>query len=1013
MVLRHRFLLILVILLLINSVLSIPVYSERVSVNYETELNYPPFKFVQNGYPMGFDIDFTHLIFEEDQYTLHYSSDSWDQVYERLKRGDTDTAGLMAVHADRRKDVLFSKPVMRTYEAVYSNYFFIDDVTQDTLKHYTIGVGAGQYTESLLKNEFGITSYKSYPTVEEALKALRRGDIDLLFENQQVVDYLIVKQDLTGVVHKKLGNMFPTDIAYGVSKSSPELVHYIDSRIDELRGSGLYEELYQRYFFTHSAYYQDAIRRNYIIIGTFALLLIALSYIGIKLYINRLKRDIHGEREFSREVLDNTNLFVWAVQSDKTTVRFNRYAERLTGISEASAIGKKYDELGSSSDLYKELVQLLNDARSMNFVDNREMNLSCANYGEPRAFLFRSLAIHGLNQTPDLFVLVGIDIQDRKLYENRLQNSYRQLEATYEKLTVTQEEMERQFDELVSNQEKLRISEERFRLATSGSGAVIWETDPNTNEYYVSNRLFDMLGYDKEELQTTTDMWRRLIHPEDREQVEQTKQAYFNGEFPVYETEYRMQKKDGDYIWIQARGMLRRDSEGVVVRFAGSMIDVTDRKRYELELQHLAYYDALCNLPNRLYLLDEMEQSRLDDVDQAAVLFIDLDNFKYINDTLGHRTGDRLLKEVADRIASLLQGQSRLFRLGGDEFVILMKGIQHTEEATDVASGLLKDFKEPFRLDGSDLYASVSIGISLYPQDGSTGEEILRNADIAMYAAKNAGKGQFMLFDPSFLAQMNERVRVEKYMRGALQNREFSLHYQPQVSLKSGEIIGFEALIRWHSPVLGMVSPLSFIKIAEDSRLIVQIGEWVLYQACTFIKNLHDQGYGTYTIAVNISVVQMVQDDFVDTVIRVLEQTGLGPEYLELEITESVIIESYDIVVPKLDYLKSTGVRIALDDFGTGYSSLGYLQQIPITTLKVDKTFIREIPNQRDSLARAIVLIGRKMGLAVVAEGVETLQQLEHVNKVKCDMVQGYIFSKPLPEEDVVQLVKSKPIFDI
>lgn len=908
------------------------------------------------------------------------------------------------------------------------------------------------------------------------------------------------------------------------------------------------------------------------------IILIAVSYLVLKLYINHLRRIIHGEQEFSKNVLDHTHLFIWAVHSDKRILRINKYVEWLTGIQEADVVGKKYDELMYIKEYYGQLVELMDDALAMNFVDQQEITLICNEQRDHKTFLFRTTVITGVSGNPDVFIVCGIDIHERKLYEKMLQNSYQELEGIYEEVAVTKEEMQVQMHELLLNQDKLRNSEEKFRLASLGSGAVIWDTDPSTGNYDVSDRLFDLLGYRRGEIETTAEQWRELLHPDDLIATEGVRQAYLNGETPVYEAEYRMIKKNGEHLWIQARGMLLRNSDGCPGRFSGSMIDITEQKNYELQLQrsykaleetyeelavtqdelrenydmlvendrllrrseeryklvaessnggiweidfirnrrfysprwfqllgyryeddmpsdrlehvmhpedvkrvseelkaaqagekelfeceyrllkkngeynwfigrgkvlfdelgmacrmagsdvdihelklsqerlqHLAYYDALSDLPNRQYLLEELEYYFAYSLGKSALFFVDTDNFKYINDTLGHKFGDQLLKQVSLRLSSLVREEGMLFRLGGDEFVILQRDIEREAQAEDLAEILIQGFKEPFRINDSDLYVSISMGISFYPKDGVSGEEILKNADVAMYKAKETGKGRYMLFSPSFLQTFNDRVNVEKYLREAIKKEEFVLHYQPQVSLRTGKIVGFESLIRWNSPVLGLVSPLSFVKVAEDSRLIVPIGEWVLLRSCSFAKGLHDQGIGNYKISVNISVVQLVQDEFVDMVIRILGETGLNPIYLELEITESIIIESFDIVIPKLEFLKRLGVQIALDDFGTGYSSLSYLQQMPITTLKIDRTFIEQVPIEEDkrSLARAIVLIGRRMGLVVVAEGVETRRQLDYVKRAKCDVIQGYLISKPLKDEEAKELLRSQRVFDI
>ncbi|WP_410512769.1 ABC transporter substrate binding protein [Paenibacillus sp. BR2-3] len=598
----------------------------------------------------------------------------------------------------------------------------------------------------------------------------------------------------------------------------------------------------------------------------------------------------------------------------------------------------------------------------------------------------------------------------------------------------------------------LEKSNERFGLATYGSNAVIWDVDMSTMVYYFSDSWYELLGYEKDEVDESHGGWRKILHPEDIEQEDRQRTLHLEGRSAYYYSEYRMLGKSGEYKWFQARGKVLRSPSGEYIRFAGSMIDVTDRKVYESQLQMsyqelestyeeltalqeelleqynkvvenqgllqnseenyrlLAYNDVLSGLPNRLSLSEELRtfiEKRSGG--HAALFFLDVDNFKYINDTMGHTFGDQLLVKVGERLLGLNNGRGKHFRFGGDEFVILLKNITGSKEATAYAEALIQGFKEPFQLGASTVHISTSIGIAAYPENGGNAEELLKNADIAMYKAKEAGKGTYVVYGQNMQQHFDERMIIEKHLRNVIANNELTLHYQPLIDLGKGEIWGFEALLRWNSPVLGFVSPLSFIKIAEDCRLIIPIGEWVLRTACRFMKDLHDKGYAGYRISVNISVIQLMLEDFADGVLAVLEDTGLSPQYLELEITESIFMESFEAISKKLKMLRDKGIRIALDDFGTGYSSLSYLKELPITTLKIDKSFIDRIdaPNNM-SLASSIVTIGHNMGLRVTAEGVETAEQLAFLKRTNCDKVQGYYISKPIPEPEVEGWIKKR-----
>lgn len=573
--------------------------------------------------------------------------------------------------------------------------------------------------------------------------------------------------------------------------------------------------------------------------------------------------------------------------------------------------------------------------------------------------------------------------------------------------------------------------------------------------YYFSDSWYELLGYERDELNEARNGWMELIHPEDAEDESRQRANHLEGRTSYYYSEFRVRCKTGEYKWFQTRGKVLRNSSGGFVRFAGSMVDVTDRKGYESKLQMsyqelestyeeltalqdelleqytkvvenqsllqtseekyrlLAYNDVLSGLPNRLSLAEALEVFiKEHNGGHAALFFLDIDNFKYINDTLGHTFGDELLVKVGERLLQLGDERSRYFRFGGDEFVILFQDNRGFSEIIAYAESIVQGFREPFELHASVVHISTSIGIAQYPENGSDAEELLKNADIAMYKAKEAGKGTYVVYGRDMQQHFDERMVIESHLRSAITNQELSLHYQPLVDTASGEIWGFEALIRWNSPVLGFVSPLSFIKIAEDCRLIVPIGEWVLRTACRFIKELNSQSHGRDShISVNISVIQLMLENFTDMVLGILQETGLPPEYLELEITESIFMESFEAISSKLESLKEKGIGIALDDFGTGYSSLSYLKQLPITTLKIDKSFIDSVDSPNNmSLARSIVTIGHDMGLKVTAEGVETPDQLAFLERTRCDKIQGYYISRPIPQKDVAKWVKERRV---
>ncbi|MCE5315088.1 MAG: EAL domain-containing protein [Armatimonadota bacterium] len=423
-----------------------------------------------------------------------------------------------------------------------------------------------------------------------------------------------------------------------------------------------------------------------------------------------------------------------------------------------------------------------------------------------------------------------------------------------------------------------------------------------------------------------------------------------------------------------------------------------------------ATHDPLTGLPNRLLFSDRLTQRLAQARRQEqplAVMFLDLDRFKLINDTLGHNIGDMLLKSVSERLQGTLREVDTIARMGGDEFTIILSDIDNADSAVVVADKVLQALAEPVILDGHELFVSASMGISLFPSDGGNAETLVQNADTAMYRAKEQGRNNYQLYTEAFNAAAVEKITLEHSLRRALARDEFLLHYQPQVSIGTGKVKGTEALIRWRQPNLGLVSPGQFIPLAEETGLILPISEWVLRTACTQNKAWQDAGLPHMSIAVNISARQFEQNELTPMVENALEESGLDPRYLDLELTESTLMQNPDTAVSILQKLKDMGVRISVDDFGTGYSSLSYLKRFPIDAVKIDQSFVKDITSNPDdaAIAGAVVAMAHSLKLEVIAEGVETLDQLEFLRGLRCDEMQGYFVSPPVPAEDLQQQI--------
>ncbi|OFW34287.1 MAG: hypothetical protein A2074_05585, partial [Candidatus Aquicultor primus] len=479
---------------------------------------------------------------------------------------------------------------------------------------------------------------------------------------------------------------------------------------------------------------------------------------------------------------------------------------------------------------------------------------------------------------------------------------------------------------------------------------------------------------------------------------------------PIMGRECTIRRKDGQIRSLSKNVDVVRDVDGNVIGGVESFEDITERKHAEEMLNYMAFYDLLTDLPNRTLLSDRLILAIANahrNGHMLAVLFLDLDRFKAINDTLGHTVGDQLLQRVADRLKGCLREGDTIARLGGDEFTLLLPQVDTVDDATAVAQKVIDVLKPSFTFDGRKLYVTTSIGIALYPDDGKDVQSLLKNADIALYRAKEQGRNNYQLYTPSMNAKAFERLAMEVNMRKALERQEFTVYYQPQLDLATGEIIGMEALIRWMHPDLGLVYPAEFIPMAEETGLIVPIGEWVLSTACAQNKAWQDAGYAPIRMAVNLSCRQFQQVDLAERVARIVKETGLDPSYLELEITESVLMKDADAAVDTLNKLKKKGIYISIDDFGTGYSSLGYLKRFPIDVLKIDQSFIRELSvgTEDAAIATAIITVAHTMKLKALAEGVETLEQLELLRSLKCDSMQGFVFSRPVPAEEASKIL--------
>ncbi len=569
----------------------------------------------------------------------------------------------------------------------------------------------------------------------------------------------------------------------------------------------------------------------------------------------------------------------------------------------------------------------------------------------------------------------------------------------------------RDVTERLQSEEKLRKSEERFHLLTRATNDAVWDFDLLKNEYWLSEEFEKVFGYKLNDTQTIDfELWWQNIHPEERERVMSSFNETMKSDAEFWSEEYSFHRADGGYVFVLDRGYIIRNESGKAVRAIGTMMDITQRKQAEEIIRYQAVYDQLTGLPNRI-LFNERLTAALRQAKKnkkmLAVMFLDLDRFKKINDTLGHAAGDRLLESFAGRISDTLRSTDTVARWGGDEFTVLLPDLNCLEDAVKTAQRIIDYLKPPFKLEEQPFHVSSSIGIAVYPNDGEDAETLVKNADAALYRAKDMGRNNYQLYTSKINPQGSQLLTLENRLHEALAQGEFEVFYQPKVNITTWKIQGMEALLRWHHPELGLVSPATFIPMAEDNGLIVAIGEWVLQTACIQNKAWQDALQPDLRVAVNFSARQFQQFNLVQMVTNCLKKTGLEPKYLELEITESTAMQDVDYTTKVLRELQNMGVQIVLDDFGTGYCSLSYLTKFPLNILKIDKSFISGLttdPCDR-AIANAVATLGRDLNLSVVAEGVETKEQLECLRSLHCQEIQGHYFSTALSAGDASKLL--------
>ncbi|MES2354445.1 MAG: EAL domain-containing protein [Pseudomonadota bacterium] len=574
----------------------------------------------------------------------------------------------------------------------------------------------------------------------------------------------------------------------------------------------------------------------------------------------------------------------------------------------------------------------------------------------------------------------------------------------------------RDITERKESERALRESRARLNGILESILDVVWSFSPDLSRLnYINRSVEEIYGYPASSFLANPGFWFDLICPDDRVRVADTLRTLTLAS-PSFDNEFRIIRRDGKIRWLHSRGRLTVHNEGRLLRIDGVATDITDRKDAEQQIQSLAYYDNVTTLPNRALMNDRLSQAiqmAARSKKRVAVLFMDLDNFKNINDSLGHQIGDMLLRAIGERLLNCVRDEDTVARIGGDEFLVVLPDIDKAAQAVPVANKILASTSKPFLLQGHQIHTTISIGISVYPTDGTEGHTLIKHADSALYQAKNRGRNNYQFFTSELNDYIRKTSTIERQLRHAMEAGQLSVWYQPQIDMRDGLVIGAEALLRWRQNSRDFLLPSEFVPVAEERGLISKLGEWVMREACKQCREWQTQGLRPIPISVNVSPIQLQQKEFVDLVTSILSESNLDPCYLELEITETAIMRRASLVAELAMRLRKKGVHISIDDFGTGYSSLSYLKHIPIDKIKVDSSFIEDMLTNPDSeaITQAIINLAHSLRLGVIAEGVESKAQLEKLRSLGCYEVQGYYYSSAVPAEKFQALLIGEGTF--
>ncbi|WP_052246054.1 bifunctional diguanylate cyclase/phosphodiesterase [Clostridium tyrobutyricum] len=548
-------------------------------------------------------------------------------------------------------------------------------------------------------------------------------------------------------------------------------------------------------------------------------------------------------------------------------------------------------------------------------------------------------------------------------------------------------------------------NEQTYIRALKGANIVLWEWCTENSKIFFSNNLVDITGYDSDSFINLLDFIEKIVVSDDRTSAKNDLTFFMNGNTTAYRSDFRILTKDGKIKYFLITGKTTKTSKEGKKFLSGSLMDITEKKLLEEQIKYLAYYDSLTGIPNRFLFTNNL-RIMLQNSKKGALIFLDIDGLKLVNDTFGHDYGDLLLIIFSQLMSSAIKDSGKIYRMAGDEFMIIVDKFNSYKEVTNLCDNILNYLKKPFEVKYEQIYITISMGISIFPKDSNDINELYKYSDLALYKSKISGKNNFTFFQKNIFDLYNRRLTIEQELKSAIKNNEFHMLYQPQINSKNNEIIGFESLLRWESQKLGCISPAEFIPIAEKTGLIVEIGDWTLNCVCKVIHAMNIKGIELKKMSINVSPIQLRKPDFIYKFTNTYKKYAVSPSILEVEITEGTLINLSTSKLEPIDILLKNGIRVSIDDFGTGYSSLNYLTNLPINTIKIDKSFIDNIYSKKNkAVVSCIINLSKLLNYEVIAEGVETKKQLDLLSEIGCTIIQGYYFSKPLPICEVEKLL--------